>query len=110
MAVVGGVEGGICAGDAGVVEGIKAGSSWAGEAVAVLGVTSLAGRTVLAGGGSVGEGVGGAGSASAIPEAGSRAARETLPISIIAGEAACASSTDEGGSSRREGVVCADST
>ena len=110
MAVVGGVEGGICAGDAGVVEGIKAGSSWAGEAVAVLGVTSLAGRAVLAGGVSVGEGVGGAGSASTIAlEAGSRTARETLPIGIIAGEAACASSTDEGGSSRREGVVCADS-
>ena len=76
-----------------------------------MGVTSLAASAGLAGGGSVGEGISGAGSASTIAfEAGSRVAREAITIGIIAGEAVCASSTDGGGSSRREGIVGADGT
>ena len=95
MTVVCGVEGGICAGNTGIVEGIKAGSCRTGETSSVLGVTSLAASAGLTGSGSVGEGIGGAGSASSIAlEARSRVAREALAIGIIAGEAVCASGTD----------------
>ena len=95
MTVVCEVEGCISTRNTGIVEGIKAGSRSAGETGSVLGVTSLAARAVLAGSGSVGEGIGGAGSASSIAlEARSRVAREALAIGVIAGEAVCASGTD----------------
>ena len=87
LAVVCEVEGGICASIAGDV--VEAGSSWAGEAIAVQGVAGLAARAGLAGSGSSnGEGIGGAGVAGSIAiKSISGVAGETNSGGTIAGEA-----------------------
>ena len=107
MAVVCGVEGGICASIAGDV--VESGSSWAGDAVATNGVAGLATGTGLTGSGSIRESVGTTGGAGSVEKSISGVAGDTSSGGRIASEAIPSAVGAEIGASNRECTSCTSS-